>query len=133
MVCLEELVGEVLCHEGKHQIGSLGVRPEFGSLKETLSQLFGIRKHWFTCKDRWSWNHMICCLVLIWIICLICNPTFSSHWQRAAFRHRREEPGVVGDVVVGLPAEVSIFGIVGRRAWNKVTSDFGKRREWELF
>lgn len=52
MVCLEELVGEVLCHEGKHQIGSLGIRPEFGSLKETFSQLFGIGKHRFTCKDR---------------------------------------------------------------------------------
>lgn len=51
--------------------------------------------------------------------------TFSSHGQRTIFRYRREEPGVVGDVVVGLPAEVSIFSIVGWRAGNIFTSDFG--------
>lgn len=52
MVCLEKLVGEVLGHEGKHQVGSLGVWPKFGSFKETLSQLFRIRKNSFTWKDR---------------------------------------------------------------------------------
>lgn len=52
--------------------------------------------------------------------------TFSSHGQRAVFGYRREEPGVVGDVVVRLPVEVSIFGVVGRRTWNKFTSDFGR-------
>lgn len=60
-------------------------------------------------------------------VCSCAGLTFSSHWQRAVFRYRREEAGVVGDVVVGLPAEVSIFGIVGWRAWNKVASDFGRR------
>lgn len=53
--------------------------------------------------------------------------TFSSHGQGAVFRYRWEEPGVVGDVVVGLPADVSIFGVVGRRAWNKFTSNFERR------
>lgn len=53
--------------------------------------------------------------------------TFSSHGQRTVFRYRREEPGVVGGVVVGLPVEVSILGIVGWRAGNFFASDFGRR------
>lgn len=52
MVRLEKLVGEVLGHEGKHQIGSLGVWPKFGSFKETLGQHFGVREDRFTCKER---------------------------------------------------------------------------------
>lgn len=52
MVCPEKLVGEVLGHEGKHQIGSLGVWPKCVSFKETLSHHFGIRKDRFTCKER---------------------------------------------------------------------------------
>lgn len=52
MVCLEKLMSEVLGHEGKHQIGSLGVRPELLSLKEPLSQHFRIRKDRFACRGR---------------------------------------------------------------------------------
>lgn len=36
MVCPEELMGEVLSHEGKHQIGSLRIWPKCPPLKETL-------------------------------------------------------------------------------------------------
>lgn len=60
-------------------------------------------------------------------VCSCAGLTFSSHGQRAVFRYRRKEAGVVGYIVVGLPAEVSVFGIVGRRAWNKIASDFGRK------
>lgn len=52
MVCLEKLMGEVLGHEGKHQIGSLRVRPELLSLKKPLSQNVGLRKNGFACRGR---------------------------------------------------------------------------------
>lgn len=52
MVCLEKLVGEVLGHEGKHQIGSLRVWPERLSLEKPLSQNLGIRKNRFACRGR---------------------------------------------------------------------------------
>lgn len=52
MVCLEELMGEMLRHEGKHQIGSLRIWPELLSLKETLHQHFGIRENRFACRER---------------------------------------------------------------------------------
>lgn len=49
---LEKLMGEVLGHEGKHQIGSLRVWPEFLSFKKSLSQHFGIGKNRFPCRKR---------------------------------------------------------------------------------
>lgn len=124
MVCLEKLVGEVLGHEGKHQIGSLRVWPKLLSFKKPLSQHFGIRKNRFTCRERNMSRNISSGRSPV---CRCGGPTFSSHRQRAVFGYRREETGVVGDVVVGLPVEVSVFGIVGRRAWNKVAPDFGRR------
>lgn len=52
MICLEELVGEVLCHEGKHQIGPSRVRSEFVSLEEALDQHAGIRENRSACIKR---------------------------------------------------------------------------------
>lgn len=63
------------------------------------------------------------------VVCVYVDLTFSSQRQRTVFRYRREESSVVGDVVVGFPAEVSIFGVVGRGAWNRVASNFG--RTWQ--
>lgn len=59
--------------------------------------------------------------------------TFGSHGQRAVFRYRRQQPGVVGEVVVGLPADVSKFGIVGRRAGNKVAPDLERRWQHAVY
>lgn len=56
------------------------------------------------------------------------NLTFSPHRQRTVCRNWREEPGVVGGVVVRLPAQVSVLGVVGRGAWNKITSDWNRWR-----
>lgn len=39
----EELVGEVLCEECKHQAGALWVRDELSSHEKLLSQYFSIR------------------------------------------------------------------------------------------
>lgn len=123
MICLEKLMGEVLGHESKHQIGSLRVWPKFPSLKKSLSQQFGIGKNSFACRKRHMKNSsrtefsMYSCVA----------PTFSSHGQRTVFRYRREEPGVVGDVVVRLPVEVSIYGIVSRWTGNFVTSNYEGR------
>lgn len=66
-------------------------------------------------------------------VCSFAGLTFSSHGQRAVLRNRREETGVVGHVGVRLPAEVSIFSIVGRRAWNKVASGFGRMGQCEVY
>lgn len=52
--------------------------------------------------------------------------TFSPHGQRTVFRYWWEESSVVGCVVVGLPTEVSVFGVVGRNDGNQVHSDFGR-------
>lgn len=52
MMFLEKLMGEVLGHEGKHQIGSLRVWPEFLSFKKSLSQNFGIGKNRFACAEK---------------------------------------------------------------------------------
>lgn len=52
MVSPEELMGEVLCHECKHQIGSLRVGSKFVSLKKPVSQNFGIRKDRFPCREK---------------------------------------------------------------------------------
>lgn len=52
MVCLEKLMGEVLGHEGKHQIGSLWVWLKLLSLKKSVRQNFGIRKNRFACGER---------------------------------------------------------------------------------
>lgn len=128
MVCLKELMGEVLGHEGKHQIGSLGVRPELLSLKKPLSQNFRIRKNRFACRGR-----------IIREVCIISPtaglsvnasvvPTFGSHGERTVLRHRGQEPSVVGEITVGLPAEVSIFGVVSRGAGNHFTPDFREKR-----
>lgn len=38
----EELVGEVLCKEGKHQVGALGVRYKLPPEQETVAQELGI-------------------------------------------------------------------------------------------
>lgn len=61
-------------------------------------------------------SQALCCAAL----------TFSPHGQRTVFRYRWEESGVVGYVVVGLPVEVSIFGVVGRNDGNQVDSHFGR-------
>lgn len=50
MTRLEELVGEVLSHESKHQIGSLRIWPEFRPFKIFLTKLFGVRENSFTCE-----------------------------------------------------------------------------------
>lgn len=124
MVCLEELVSEVLSHEGEHQVGSLRIWPKSLSLEKLLHQHRSVRKNSFTCRARsissFPLTHRVCSSSCV-------DPTFGSHRQRTVLRYRREETGVVGGVVVGLPAEVSIFGVVGWRAWNKFTSDFGRR------
>lgn len=41
---LEELVGEVLCEKGKHEIGSLRVGPEGPPLEQPLHQHLRVRK-----------------------------------------------------------------------------------------
>lgn len=79
MVCLEKLMGEVLGHEGKHQIGSLWVRPELLSLKKPLSQNFRIRENRFACRGRRTSE--VCIIShaagLSVNACLV--PTFGSH------------------------------------------------------
>lgn len=55
-------------------------------------------------------------------LCL--KDTFSSHGQRTLFRYRRQDPGVISKVEVGLPVQISILAVVGRKAWNNVGSDF---------
>ncbi len=42
-ISFEELVGEVLCKEGKHDVGALGVRDKLLSHKKLLSQQLSIR------------------------------------------------------------------------------------------
>lgn len=48
----EELVGEVLSEESKHQAGSLWVWNKLSPHEELLSQHLGIRKLLFTCGGR---------------------------------------------------------------------------------
>jgi hypothetical protein len=38
----EELMGEVLCKEGKHEVGALGVRNELSPEQEATTQKLGI-------------------------------------------------------------------------------------------
>lgn len=59
-------------------------------------------------------------------LCSCATLTFCPHGQRTVFRYRWEESSVVGYVVVGLPVEVSVFGVVGRNDGNQVDSDFGR-------
>lgn len=44
IVGLKELVGEVLCEEGEHEVGALGVRSERPSLQQPLNQQLRVRK-----------------------------------------------------------------------------------------
>lgn len=39
---LEELVGKVLCKEGKHEVGALGVRYELPPEQEATAQELGV-------------------------------------------------------------------------------------------
>lgn len=68
VVCFEKLVGEVLSHEGKHQIGSLRVWLKCLSLKKPFSQHFGIRKNSFTCREinmvRFPQEHSRLCIIV---------------------------------------------------------------------
>lgn len=43
VVGLEELVGEVLREEGKHDVAALGVRPERSPLQQSLNQQLRVR------------------------------------------------------------------------------------------
>lgn len=54
-------------------------------------------------------------------------PTFGSHGCGTVLRHRGQQPGVV-DVTVGLPAEVSILGVVSGGAGNHFAPDFREKR-----
>lgn len=43
VICLEELVGEVLREERKHEVGALGVRSELPSLQKPVNQQLRVR------------------------------------------------------------------------------------------
>lgn len=47
-IAFEELVGEMLCEECKHQAGALGVRDELSPHQKLLSQKLRVRKLLFT-------------------------------------------------------------------------------------
>lgn len=70
---------EVLGHEGKHQIGSLGVRPELLSLKKPLSQNFRIRKKRFACRGRKTSSVCIVSQAAGSSVNACVVPTFGSH------------------------------------------------------
>lgn len=44
IICLEELVGEVLRKECKHEVGTLGVRSELPSLQQPVNQQLRVRQ-----------------------------------------------------------------------------------------
>lgn len=52
VVGLEELVGEVLREEGKHEVGALGVRPERSPLQQSLNQQLRVRQFFLALKKR---------------------------------------------------------------------------------
>lgn len=49
-VGLEELVGEMLSHESKHQIGSLGIGTKLLPPEKPFGQQFHIWQDWFPCR-----------------------------------------------------------------------------------
>lgn len=51
-ISLEELVGEMLSEESKHQAGSLRVRNKVSPHQKLLSQRLGIRKLLFTWQNN---------------------------------------------------------------------------------
>lgn len=48
--CLEELMGEMLGEEGKHQVGALGISFELPPQQEPLCQELGVRELLLPCK-----------------------------------------------------------------------------------
>lgn len=61
VVGLEELVGEVLREEGKHEVGALGVRPERSPLQQPLNQQLRVRQFCLAWrgkkkKERGAWQ-----------------------------------------------------------------------------
>lgn len=44
IVGLKELVGEVLCKEGEHEVGALGVRSKCPSLQQPVNQQLRVRQ-----------------------------------------------------------------------------------------
>lgn len=79
MVGLEKLMSEVLGHEKKHQIGSLGVRPKRLSPKKPLSQNLRIWKNRFACRGRKTGKLCIVDPVVGLCVYACVLSTFGSH------------------------------------------------------